>query len=289
MIIKNIEEFESINEGILKSIFSGIGKMFDSKKSNIESVLKKIEKAKREELDHTIEIEKTISELAKDNSPEYRFKTNNLERQERVYSSIKKQEVNSLIKEAMDIIKDNPKLQAFFSAQLAKIEAASAEEMIKNLKKYKDSSYMDTLNREFDQLVQDANKKTEFYKEYQEKPVYSKEDILKITDEEVREFIDMSNQESYTVLRNYNTDQLDKLKKGLNDLLFSLNMEWEKASDPIKKEMKKARKENEDWLIEILQKQERELRYYIKKPMDKIRYKLTLVEKEIRSRKYVTY
>ena len=289
MIIKNIEQFEAINEGILKSIFSGIGDLFTSKKTKLEGILKDINKAKKEDLDHYLNIEKTIQDLPKDNSPEYRFEINNLDRQARVFSSIKNQEISALIKEATNTIKENPKLQAFFSARLAKMEASFTEEKIKNLKKYKDSSYMDSLNKEFDDLVKDANRKTEFYDSYQDKPEYSEEDLLKKTNKEVREFINMSNSESYSTLRSYDSNQLNKLFEDLKSLYFSLEGEWDQLYDPIKKDIRKAEKEKDVWKLDILKKQERELKFHVKKPMDKVRYKLSLVDKEIRSRKYANY
>mgnify|MGYP000135235500 CR=1 FL=1 len=70
---------------------------------------------------------------------------------------------------------------------------------------------MDSLNKEFDDLVKDANRKTEFYDSYQDKPEYSEEDLLKKTNKEVREFINMSNSESYSTLRAYDSNQLNKL------------------------------------------------------------------------------
>jgi hypothetical protein len=289
MIIKNIEQFESINEGVLKSIFSGIGDLFTSKKTKLEGILKGINKAKKEDLDHYINIEKAINNIPKDNSPEYRFDINNLDRQSRIFSSIKNQEISALIKEAKNIIKENPKLQAFFSSQLAKMEASFTEEKIKNLKKYKDSAYMDSLNKEFDELVKDANRKTEFYDAYQEKPTYSEEDILNATNKDLREFIDMSNTESYNMLRSYDPDKLKNLFDELKSLYFSLEMEWNQLYDPIKKDIRKAEKEKDVWKLDILKKQEMELRFNIKKPMDKVRYKLSLVDKEIRSRKYANY
>jgi hypothetical protein len=39
--IKRLEEFESLNEGILSSIFGGIGNLFTSRKTKVESLLKK--------------------------------------------------------------------------------------------------------------------------------------------------------------------------------------------------------------------------------------------------------
>ena len=48
MRIKRIDEFESINEGILSSLISGVGNLFSSKKSKLDKIIKKI-KASREE------------------------------------------------------------------------------------------------------------------------------------------------------------------------------------------------------------------------------------------------
>ena len=65
--IKRLEEFESLNEGILSSIFGGIGNLFTSRKTKVESLLKDIRKAREEDINNTINLEKEIWNLPKDN------------------------------------------------------------------------------------------------------------------------------------------------------------------------------------------------------------------------------
>lgn len=284
MIIKNIEEFGSINEGILS--FFGIGDSFSSKKSKLENILKKIKKSKEEDLNNRTQNEKDIANLTNDNSPEYRFNVSNLNRQSRVYSSLKEQEISALIKEANNIIKNDPKAQTFFSSEFAKIEAGIADKFLRNMKQYKDETYLEDLNREFDELVKDANRKSNLYNEYKEKDGYFPIADFSDVSEEALKFIDLSNQESYSKLRTYTDEQLSKILKEVKTLTFNLDMEYQKSIDSIRKDIKKARKEGQDWFLQTLETQERELRYYMKKPLEKIKYKISLIEKEIRARKY---
>ena len=108
MRIKRIQEFE-LNEGFVSSIFSGIGNLFKSKKSKLESLLNDIKKSREEDVNNIIKVEKEIWNLPKENAPEYRFEITNLNRQIRTYSSLKGQEIDSLIKKANEIIDQDPK------------------------------------------------------------------------------------------------------------------------------------------------------------------------------------
>jgi len=285
MIIKNIEEFENIDEGLLSSFFKGFNKVFRTKESQLESILKNIKKLKEEDLDNKVQIEKEIWELSKENTPESRFQISNLNRQSKAFSSLKEQEIFSLIKEANNIIKENPKLKAFFYSELSKIEVSIMDKFIKEIKQYKDISFIDALNKEFEDLVKDANKKSDIYTEYQKKEGYFlSEDFIKDIDQETIKFIDLTIPESYAKLRTYNNEQLEKIYKELKILIFNLNVEYQKLIDTIRKDIKKAQKEDQTWLIISLESQEREFRYYIKKFINKIKSKISLVEEEAISR-----
>ena len=290
MLIKKIDEFDNLNEGFLSSLFGGVSNLFKSKKSKIESLLKDIKRAKEEDTNHTVSIEKEIWNLPKEDTPEYRFKITNLNRQSRTYSSIKGQELNSLIKQSDKIIEEDPKLRAFFSAGLAKIEAENTEKLIKNLKPYKEKTYLDQLNAEFDSLVKDANRKTEFYKDYSEQGDYYNPPVIgEKMPADLVSFIDMSTEESLAMLKGLNQDEIEKMYSKIKNLMYDLDIELNNSIFAIRKDIKKAGKDGNDWLIPTLEQEEMKIRYQTKKPIDKLRRKIMLVEKEIKSRRYVSY
>ena len=90
--IKRLNEFNSLNEGIFSSFFKGFGGT-PGRRGKLESLLKDIRKARVEDVDSAISVEKEIWNMPKDNSPEYRFAITNLNRQARTYSSLKGQEI----------------------------------------------------------------------------------------------------------------------------------------------------------------------------------------------------
>jgi hypothetical protein len=287
MEIKRLKDFE-LNEGIISSIFGGIGDFFKSKKSKIESILKSIKKAKEEDVSHIINVEKEIWNMPKDNSPEYRFQITNLNRQVRTYSSLKRQEMDSLIKEANKIIDNDPKLQAFFSAGLAKIEADVTEKMIKGLKPYKEKTYLDQLNAEFDSLVRDATKKSEFYSEYSERPSYAGdfESIRENTPPEVFAFIDSTNGKNIEYMEGLGNEDLYKLYNKIKDFSFDLDVRYKKTIDSLRKDRKRFAKEDQDYLTPPIEKEEIRIKNEAFFIMERLKTKISLIEKEIKSRKY---
>lgn len=287
MRIKRLNELD-INEGLLSSLFSGIKKIFSSKETNIDSILKKIKEVRSEEIFNLIETEKQIWSLAKDNSPEYRFQLNNLNRQSRIHSSLKNQEINSLIKQAENEIGNNPKLQAFFSSGLAKIEAEVAEKFIKNIKPYKDKPYLDHLNAEFDLLTKDANIKNEFYNDYKEKKLeLPDESLYKNLGDKTIELVDMSNQDAYAFIKNAEYEDLDKIYKDLRELYFELEEKYILLLNSIKKDIIKANKEGQRYMIPAFEKERIEIKYNMKKPIDKIKNRIDMIDREKRARKNV--
>jgi hypothetical protein len=288
MKIKRIHEFE-LNEGFVSSLFSGIGNLFKSKKSKIESILKDIKKAREEDINNIISIEKEIWNLPKDNSPEYRFDVTNLNRQIRTYSSLKGQEIDSLVKQANKIIDNDPKLQAFFSASLAKIEAEVTERMIRGIKPYKEKTYLDKLNQEFEDLVKDATKKYSFYEDYEKKssPVESIDFSEKIS-RDTAKFMELPSRESSTYLIGLDGGELTKMYNELKEVSFDLDVRYRKYIDSIKKDRKKAMEQGQSHLIPNLEQEEIRIRYEFGKPIEKIRSRIAMIEKEKKSRKYAT-
>jgi len=288
--IKRLEEFESLNEGILSSIFGGIGSLFTSRKTKVESLLKDIRKAREEDINNTINLEKEIWNLPKDNTPEYKFTLTNLNRQQRTYSSLKGQEINSLMKEADKLIEADPKLQAMFSSGLAQIEAETTEKLIKSIKPYKDQTYLDKLNKEFDTLVRDANKKTSYYEGIKDNDGYSPRlQVPSNVSNDSLLFIDMSTQESALFVKNLSDKELNRYHQEIREFYYELEFKYDESIKNLKKDIRKAYKDGQNWLVDSLEKEEVNIRYKMKKPIDKLKQKIVTIEKEIKSRRYANY
>lgn len=285
--IKRLDEFE-LNEGIFQSLFGGIGDLLKSKKSKLSSILKKIKTTKMDEINNRIEIERKIAELPKENTPEYRFDVTNLNRQLRVYSSMKALESNALIKEADEIMKGDPKLVSFFGSELSKIEAEVTERLIKNISPYKEKSYIDQLNAEFDRLVKDANKKEQFYKESEFEETDEEKPVQKISSRATN-FIEMNSYDSKQFLKEFDKDVLNSLYSEIKNFLFDLEYNYDNKINVIKEQIKKAKKEGQYFIIPSLEEQESMIKFKYKKPIDSIRYKLSLIDKELKTKKYANY
>lgn len=285
--IKRLDEFE-LNEGVLRSIFGGVANLFKTKKNRISSILKKIKNAKIEDVNNRIEIEKKITGLHKENTPEYRFDITNLNRQIEVFSSMKNLEISNLIKEAEDIIEGDPKLISFFSSEVASIEADAVENLIKNIKPYAESSHLDQLNAEFDRLTKDANKKEQLYKEY-ETEIESKEKELYKISTQASSFIDLNSQEAKQFLKELDTKPLNSLHSEIRDLFFDLEYDYDNKINRIRSQIKKAKREGNDFFVPSLEKEEDMIKSKYKKTLDSIRYKLNLIDKELKVKKYGNY
>jgi hypothetical protein len=284
--IKRINEFESLNEGIFSSLFKGFGGT-PGRRGKLESLLKVIKKAREEDVDSTISIEKEIWNTPKEDTPEYRFAITNLNRQARTYSSLKGQEINSLIKDANNIIDDNPKLQAFFSSELAKIEKETTEKLIKNLKPYKEKTYLDDLSAEFDRLVKDANRKSSVYGEFGESDDrMPKIEIPEKVSNDILTFLDMSPEEASLYCKNLSEKELGNYYTQIKTFFYDLQYKYTSAIDSVRDSIKKAQKGGEDWLIPSLDKEEINIRYYMKKPMDRLRNRISTIEKEMKGRRH---
>lgn len=286
--IKNLNEFERIDEGLLASLFGGVKNFFTSKKGKVENILKKIREARHEEVANTIDIEKQIQGLTRDNSPEYKFNLSNLRRQSRIYASLKGQEINSLAKEARAIMEEDPKLEAFFASEMAKIEVETKEKLLKNISTMPDSEYLKQLNAEFDYLVKDANKKTSFYEEFKEKPSYAPEiNIPSKMGDDVLSFLNMPAKEASVFTRSLDDSNLNKYYTQIRDFFFDLEDKYSNAMDRIRRDRKMAEKQGQDWIIPSLDKEEMNLKYHLRKNIDRLRSRVNTLEREMKNRRNV--
>lgn len=287
--IKKLEDFDRIDEGILSSLLSGVKNFFTSKKGKVENILKKIKEARNEEVSNVLSIEKEIQGLPKDNSPEYRFTLTNLRRQSRTYSSLKGQEINSLAKEAREIIDDDPRLEAFFSSELAKIEVETKEKLLKNIGSTADSAFLKQINSEFEELVRDANRKASFYEEYKDRPDYmpSVEIPAKMSDD-VLTFLNMGAKEASSFTRSLDDSNLNKYYTQIRDFFFDLEDRYSTSMDNIRRDRKIAEKQGESNVLAILDKKEMNIKYHLRKNIDRLRSRVNTLEREMKNRRYAT-
>jgi hypothetical protein len=287
--IKRIEDFDRIDEGLLSSLLGGVKNFFTSKKGKVENILKKIRDARHEEVTNTISVEKEIQSLARDNSPEYRFTLTNLRRQSRTYAALKGQEINSLAKEARGIMEEDPKLEAFFASEMAKIEVETKEKLLKNLGGISDSGFLNQINSEFDALVKDANRKTSFYEGYKEMPSYmpSIEIPAKMTDD-VLSFLNMPSKEASSFTRSLDETNLNKYYVQIRDFFFELEDKYSTAIERIRRDKKMAEKQGQDFMLPALEKEEMNVKYHLRKNIDKLRSRVNTIEREMKNRRYAT-
>ena len=287
--IKNLDEFDMIDEGILSSLLGGVKNFFTSKKGKVENILKKIRDARHEEVSNTISIEKEIQGLAKDNTPEYRFALTNLRRQSRTYAALKGQEINLLAKEARNIMEDDPRLEAFFASEMAKIEVETKEKLLKSLGGISNSGFLNQINAEFDSLVKDANRKASFYDDYKERESYmpSIEIPAKMNDD-VLTFLNMPTKEATSFTRSLDETNLNKYYVQIRDFFFELEDKYSTAIERIRRDKKMAEKQGQDWIIPSLEKEEMNVKYHLRKNIDKLRSRVNTIEREMKNRRYAT-
>jgi hypothetical protein len=282
--IYRINEFSNLNEGILSSISSGLSKLIGGKRGKIEELLKSIKSAKMEEVKEVVEIEKELDKYSKSDSIENKFQIQNLNRQLRTIRSLKEREIESYNRQIEKITKDDPKLIAFVSSELAKIQVEATQEMIKKVSPYKDQDSLQLLNREFDSLVKSATQREkEFEREIKDQAfLHPKIEA----DSDVVSFVDLDSQNAALYLKNLPDSELDNLHKGLTNWRIDLEVKTQNQISDIRKEIKKSEKEGASWVLPQLEAELLRITYMSKKPIDKIRAKIQTVEKEMKIRRY---
>lgn len=291
MRIKRIDEFESINEGILSSLISGVGNLFSSKKSKLDKIIKKIKASREEEYKELESIENQIKDLRNDGTPEYRLSLSNLNRKAKIFSGMKDQEVHYLKKEAYDLIGEDPKSSSYFSKGVSEVEADHMRSMINVYKKNRPESDLEDFYGEFDRLTKDVDRNTKAYSNLEEYDPYQNieefNDIIRNAPKEISDVIELRSQDLQDLLKSMSLAELEKISKDIRDFLFSLEIKYDSLNNSIKAQIRKARREGDDYLLRNLEKEEVKISYHLKKPIDKIRYKRNLLDREIKNRSYV--
>lgn len=285
-LIKSLNDFDNLNEGILSSLLRGVKNVLSSKKGKLEEVLKKIKSARDEEVVNAIQAEKEISSIPREDSVDNRFTVTNLRKQARTYSALKGREINSLFKEANEIIGDDPQLEAFFNSEVAKIEMGTKEKLIKSIGSFTDSHYLNQLNSEFEDLVKDANKKSAFYDSISVNPTYMPDiSVPSNMSDDVISFLNLSSKEAGFTSRELDNDSLNKYYTQIKDFFFDLEDKYSSSMESLKRGKKEAEKFGERYAIRRIEKEEINLKYHLRKAIDKLRGRLNTLEKEMRNRR----
>lgn len=287
MLIKKINDFDNLNEGILSSLMKGVKNIFTSEKGKIEDILNKIKKSRIEEVEHAIKTEKEISEIPQEGSTDSKFISTNLRRQSRSYSALKGREINSLVREANNIIKNDPQLDAFFNSELANIEMEAQEKLIKSIQSYSDPGYISQLNSEFEDLVKDANKKSEIYGNiYTSTGSYLPEiDVPNSMSDDVVKFLNLTSKDAAFTTRELGKEELNNYYTQIKDFFFDLEDKYSNSMDNIKRGRKEAEKTGNRSQLKNIEREEITLKYHLRKAIDKLKGRLNTIEKEMRLRR----
>lgn len=282
--IYSINEFLDLNEGILSSISSGLEKILGGKKGNIEQLLNKVRNSKMEEINEILEIEKELSKYSNPKSTEVKFQVQNLNKQLRTIVSLKEREVDSYIKDLDRISKNNPKLEALVASELAKIEVEVTREMIRKISPYKDESYLRIIGREFDSLVRYSN---ETQKELEDEiGPYDYQKTQFQVDPEIVDFVDLDPQKASLYLKNLSDVDLHKIHKDLIDWKLSLEINMDNQTSSLKKKIRRIQKSERYTDYSGLEADLVVIQARLRKPIDKIKSRIQIAEREIKSRKY---
>ena len=285
-LIKNLNEFDNLNEGILSFLSKTFKNALSSKKGKLEDVIKKIGKARSEEVDNAISIEKEIADRGKGESTEDKFILTNLKKQSRTHSALKGSEINSLIKNAREIIDEDPQLEALFNSELARIEVETQEKLIKSISSYAESNYISQLNSEFDDLVKDANKKSSYAESLSSSPSYMPDiNVPSNMSDDVISFLNLNSKEAAFTCRELDSDNLSKYYTQIKDFFFDLEDKYSTSMDEMKRSKREAEKFGERSSIKKIERDEINLKYHLRKAIDKLRGRLNAIEKEMRNRR----
>jgi hypothetical protein len=285
-LIKDLNEFDNLNEGILSSLLRGAKNLLSSDKGKLEDILRKIKKAREEEVENSIKIEKQIASISKEDSVDSRFALTNLRKQSRSHSGLKGTEINSLIKNAREIIKGDTQMEAFFSSELAKIEVETQEKLIKSIGSYTDSYHLNQLNSEFDSLVKDANQKTSYADSIVGAPSYMPDiSVPPSMSDDVVSFLNLNSKEASFTCRELDSGNLNNYYTQVKDFFFDLEDKYTRSMEDLKRGKKEAEKYGDRSGAKKIERDEINLKYHLRKAIDKLRGRLNTIEKEMRNRR----
>jgi len=274
MKIYRFEEF--VSEGILSGLFSSIM----GKKSKLDSILNKIKESRMDFVKESGKIKKEIFDLYK-SGEESSFEVEMLKKSLSNYQLAKNREAENLKKEAYEIIGNKSDLLSHFQSKLAKIEIEAAEETLKKSKGYESDETLRKLTSDLERMTAIADKKMK-----DDSSIYSLPDSSPIdVDPEVERVLSMSTGEFESHIQSISTRELDSLERSLKKYTWSLQKLMDNATLNLRKQLTRARKEDDVYAESVIRKEIREIESSYRKEHKDTRDKIYRVEK-VSKRKY---
>ena len=277
MRIYRFEEF--VHEGFLSGLLKSAGSAFTGKKSKIDSILSKMRDSKMDLVKESDKIRKEIFDLHSSGKEGY-FGIEMLKKSLKSYQISKNAEMQVLKKEAMEIIGDKPDLLSYFQAGLANIEKESAEETFRLAKKYETEDELKKLADDLERLSIAADKKSNHLISASE--LTSDADLF---DPETERILSMSSGEFESHVSGLTEKELDSLEKSLKKYTWSLQKLMDNATQNLRRQLTRARKEDDVYLESSIRKEIREIEFSYRQEYKEAKEKIYKIEK-ISRKKY---
>lgn len=278
MRIYRFEEF--VHEGFLSGLLKSAGSAFAGKKSKIDSILSKMMDSKMDLVKESDKIRKEIFDLQ--SSGEEYFGIEMLKKSLKSYQISKNAEMQVLKKEATEIIGDKLDLLSYFQAGLANIEKESAEETFRLAKKYETEDELKKLADDLERLSITADKKSNHLISASE--FTSDADLF---DQETERILSMSSGEFESYVSGLTEKELDSLEKSLKKYTWSLQKLMDNATQNLRRQLTRARKEDDVYLESSIRKEIREIEFSYRQEYKGTKEKIYKIEK-ISRKKYAT-
>ncbi len=278
MRIYRFEEF--VHEGFLSGLLKSAGSAFAGKKSKIDSILSKMMDSKMDLVKESDKIRKEIFDLQ--SSGEEYFGIEMLKKSLKSYQISKNAEMQVLKKEATEIIGDKPDLLSYFQAGLANIEKESAEETFRLAKKYETEDELKKLADDLERLSITADKKSNHL--ISASGFTSDADLF---DQETERILSMSSGEFESYVSGLTEKELDSLEKSLKKYTWSLQKLMDNATQNLRRQLTRARKEDDVYLESSIRKEIREIEFSYRQEYKGTKEKIYKIEK-ISRKKYAT-
>jgi chaperonin cofactor prefoldin len=97
----------------------------------------------------------------------------------------------------------------------------------------------------------------------------------------------MPTKEASVFSRSLDDNNLNKYYIQIKDFFFDLEDKYSTAMDRIRRDKKMAEKQGQDWIISSLDKEEMNVKYHLRKNIDKLRGRVNTLEREMKNRRNV--
>jgi len=105
-------------------------------------------------------------------------------------------------------------------------------------------------------------------------------------DEDILTFLNMSPKEASTFSKALDSNKLNNYYTQVRDFFFDLEDKYSMSMDRIRKDRKMAEKQGHDWIIPSLDKEEMNIKYHLRKNIDRLKNRVNTLEREMKNRRY---